>query len=235
MSAFSRGLDILTALQGAQGPLGYGELRRQVRIPPATFARLVNELIELDCLERCEGGYRLGLRCVGLALAARNDRPLQLAADEELRELVELTGESAELAEFAQGHFVFLDRRQSRQAVVLRAQIGSRFAIHPSNALGALAMAYGHSGSGQLDGEEAERIRRLRQAEMFQNRGEVYRVASALFDCPGRCIGCLTLAAPAYRATPERRETFLSVLQSHAQKVQCKLDSNLCLQKETQA
>jgi DNA-binding IclR family transcriptional regulator len=234
MGAFSRGWDILTALQSATGPVGYGDLRRKVEIPSATFARLINELVERDCLERCQGGYRLGLRCVGLALAARNRRPLQIAADEHLVQLVEQTGESSELAEFAQGHFVFLDRRQSRQAVVLRAQIGSRFPIHPSNALGALAMAYGHGGEGHLDRQEARRIRRQGQAEMFQNRGEVYRVASALFDCHNRCIGCLTLAAPSYRATERRRETFLAVLGSCTKEVQSRLDAHQCLQKETQ-
>lgn len=234
MSALSRGLEILTALQCPEAPLSFGQLRRRVNIPSATFARLLGELVETGCIQRTDRGYRLGLRCLGLAMAARSQRPLHIAAGDHLARIVEETGESAELVEFADGHFVFLDRRQSDQAVVLRARVGSRFEIHPSNAIGALAMAEGLEGDGSLSAGPAELFPDRRQAQCFQNRGEVYRAASALFDAGGHCIGCISIAAPAYRATPQRCKVFLDVLARHAADVQNTLDSNLVPERQMQ-
>jgi DNA-binding IclR family transcriptional regulator len=234
MSAFARGLEILTALQTPEAPLSFGLLRDRVEIPAASFARLLGELVETGCIQKTDRGYRLGLRCLALAMAARNQRPLHIAAGDHLSQIVEETGESAELVEFFDGQFVFLDRCQSEQAVVLRARVGSRFEIHPSNAIGAVAMAAGLGGNGPLTESPAELFPDRAQAQCFQNRGEVYRAASALFDSRQRCIGCISIAAPAYRATPQRCKGFLEVLARHAAEIQKTLSENLVPERQMQ-
>lgn len=234
MSAIVRGMKILDVLgQADSGPVSYGQLRSQVDIPPASFARLLGDLVEIACVERTDEGYRLGLKCVGLALAARDRRPLQLAAGDRLDRIVEATDEAAELVEFDRGLFIFLDRRQSPRAVVLQAQVGSRFPIHPSNAIGAVALAMGLPGRGRLDSRQGRQIRRTGFAQMLQNNGEVYRGAAALRDATGRCIGCLVVAAPAYRATPDRCTKFREALTTHAAEMEHILRAGRPLHQET--
>jgi DNA-binding IclR family transcriptional regulator len=234
MSALTRGLKILSTLgQAEDGPVSYVQLRSLLDIPPASFARLLGDLVEAGYVERIDEGYRLGLRCVRLALAARDRRPLQLAAGHCLDRIVQRTDEAAELVEFHAGRFIFLDRRQSPRAVVLRAQVGSSFPIHTGNAIGAIALAMGLQGQGRLAKAQADEIRNAGFAEMLQNNGEVYRGAAALRDDQGRCVGCLVVAAPAYRATPDRCGKFRDVLTTHAARMEQVLQAGAPLHQET--
>lgn len=210
--ALHRGLDVLERV-AREGEMGFAELQHGLDIPPASFARILSALVDRGCLIKTDGGrYGLGLALVGLAASARTSNLLVQAAGKALPDLAAATNEAAELVAFEAGRFVFLDRCQSDRAVALVARPGGVFETNSTTAIGRLAMAHGWSGRGELAGEEAEAIRRAGYCQGTQNNDEVIRAVTALYATDGTCVGCLGIAAPAYRVGKAEEKQFRRLL-----------------------
>ncbi len=218
--ALHRGLDILETLGEADRPMAFGELRDRLEVSPASYTRFVRVLLERGYLARDEAGqYRLGWRLASLGDSALRGSPLRELAGAHLDALVEATEESAEAVVFpGDGHFQFVDRRESPRAVVLRARPGSRFPNHPGNAIGLLGMATGDAGpdARPLDPGQAERLGEEGFAELLQNNDEVLRAAAVVTGPSGRWVGALVIAAPAFRVGQAERRRFRDLLTTHA-------------------
>jgi IclR family acetate operon transcriptional repressor len=215
--ALDRGLDVLEALVSRPDGLPYNELLRVVDIPPASFARLLKALTIRGYVEKSDTGrYFLGVGAYRLAEASRSASPLLLAAEGVLDRLVAQTQESAELVELHSHHMVFLDRRESPQAVVLKARPGSVFDLKPTNALGLVATAYRPDLPRDLGEPELQAIRQLGVACRLQNNDQVFRAAAPIFDANRRCVGALAVALPAFRLDDEIHHQLILLLRQEA-------------------
>ncbi len=220
--ALSKGLEILEALHAAEAPLTFAALRHSVDVAPASFTRFLKILAARGYAARAaDGRYRLGWRLAQLGQAALERRPLQVAAQPHLQELVDKTGEAAEVVEFDDDGFLFLARQESPKAVVLKARPGSRFGFSDNNAMGRLGLAFstGKESGRALPAATAAAVRAAGFAEMLQNNREVYRAAAAVNAHPGECCGCLVIAAPAFRVGSRKRAGFKRLLLKHAREV----------------
>lgn len=232
-NALDKGLDILEALLDSDEPLRYGEIETRVGLAPASFARYLKTLHMRGYVRRQpDGRYALGLAALRLGVASRDVSPLLLASGETLDALVEATGETAELVEFDAEGFVFLDRRESPRSVVLRARPGSRFAYAGDNAITFVALAYDaygcvnkseSKGVRAVSAKTTEAIRNAGVYDLIQNNGEAWRAAAPVFDRDGGCVGCLSIAAPAFRIDDETREACRRQLLDAARAVTAKL------------
>jgi DNA-binding IclR family transcriptional regulator len=219
--ALRAGLDIVEALHDADGPVTFGNLRERIDVSAASFTRFLGMLCDRGYVRRSDAGYVLGGRLAELGRAALEASSLRRPAEPFLRELRGATEEAAELAEFQDGQFVFLERLESPRAVVLRARPGSRFPIHASNAIGRLAIACGCAGAdgGVLDARTAERIRREGFDEMLQNNDECWRGAAVVRGPGGDCAGALVIAAPAFRVGDPERARYRELLTDAARRL----------------
>jgi DNA-binding IclR family transcriptional regulator len=216
--ALKRGLDILEIIAEGDAPATYGQLRARSDMPPASFGRALKLLAARGYVRRDDAGaYVLGPGAARIGIAALRGSSLYSIARRHLDAIVSDTRESAEAVEFDGGEFVFVDRVECTRSVVLRARPGSRFPIGRHTAIGMLAMATGRGGSRKGVCEAAlRRIRGRGFAELLQNNDEVYRAAAAVLGHGGECVGCLCVAAPAFRVGRAERTRFETILRVHA-------------------
>jgi len=222
--ALTKGLDILEALAASDDALAFAELRGRVDVSPASFARFLRILCERGYAVQSSGGYRLGWSSVKLGLAAREMSSVRELARPHLEEIAAATDESSELAVFESDEFIFLDRVECPRSVVLKARPGSSFPIRDGTAIGRLAIAMGCAPRrGGLAARAAKRVRHDLFAEMLQNDDEVYRSAAPIFGSGGGCIGCICVAAPAFRVGERERKAFRRLLGEHSRELSAKL------------
>ena len=74
--------------------------------------------------------------------------------------------------------------------------------------------------------QESAWARRKAVGTGLENGDEVYRAAAAVFGRTGGCIGCLTVAAPAFRVKIRAQKRFKAVLLEHALAVSRALGAN---------
>jgi len=215
--ALEKGLDLIDRLAISDQRLTFTELRSQLDISPASFARFLKILAQRGYVQRDRTGrYRLGWRLAQLGQAALDASRLRQLAEPHLQAIRQATRETAELAEYQDDHFQFLARLESPQSILLRAQPGSRFRICGGTAIGVLALAHGLGDAKPLKASVAKAVRKACLAEGFQNANEAYRAAAPVFNATGRLMACLVVAAPAFRMKAKERRANKKVLCSQA-------------------
>jgi DNA-binding IclR family transcriptional regulator len=224
-NALQKGLDILESLQTAGEPLSFGDLRKKVKTPQASFARYLKVLCDRGYVIRNGGGdYSIGYRSIQLGLYGLSQLKLHGMARPHLDEITEKVKESTELAVLENQDFIFLDRVECPRSVILKARPGSSFGITDGNAIGSLALAFGMSGKRRHTSKKAfEKIRDQEFSGQLQNSNEVYRGAAPFFNHTGTCIGALCIAAPAFRVKKKEKALFKKLLIEHANEVSTKL------------
>lgn len=224
-NALDKGIDILEVLEASEQPLSFTDLRNRVDIPQASFARYLKVLVQRGYVrQESGGGYILGWRAVQLGLAGLSRSPLPGTVRPHLEFITETAEESAEFALFEGVDFIFLDRAECPRSVVLKARPGSRFGITGNTAIGMIALSFGWKGKDALCTEESMmRIRKEGFAWKLQNSNEVYRGAAPLFNHTGACVGCIVIAAPAFRVKNKEKNLFKRILKKEAEKISVKL------------
>ena len=225
--ALDKGLDILETLQSSYEPLSFSELKERINVSPASFARFLKLLLQREYIVRNEQGlYSIGIRAIQVGLSGLERLPLTAITRSHLKEITETTEESSEISLFEEGTFTFLHREECQRSVILRGRPGNRFDIQDNTAIGRVGLAFGYGkGPASLDSGIAETVKKLLFAEMLQNDNEVYRGASPVFNNTGACIGCLSIAAPAFRIKSSEKKRFRSILTDHARRISAKLGS----------
>jgi hypothetical protein len=87
----------------------------------------------------------------------------------------------------------------------------------------AIAMGMADAGKARLGKARAAEIRRTGFAEKLQNEGEVWRGSAAVTEA-GRCVGCLVIAAPAFRVGATKRRSCRRLLLRHAEELSVELE-----------
>jgi len=131
---------VMNAFRERGSTLSLADLTELSTLPKSTVHRLADQLIELGWLERCQMGYRLGLRVFELGSLVERRRCLSAAAVPHLQELVTRYRLSAHLGIIDADEVLVLDVLPAR-GTRLHVQQGSRQPLH-CTALGKALLAH---------------------------------------------------------------------------------------------
>lgn len=138
VQSVERALDVLELLAGS-GPLGLSDVAAGARLPEGTAHRLLRTLIVRGYVRQGhDRRYALGTRLLGLGDGAR--RATVAASTPFLARLVELSGETANLAVLEGDHVVYVAQMPSAHRLRLFAEVGRHVAAH-STAVGKVMLA----------------------------------------------------------------------------------------------
>jgi IclR family acetate operon transcriptional repressor len=221
-----RALSILEFLASAQEGATLAEVVRSTRLAPSTAHRLLTTLQQAKHVQFDPHGARwsVGVKAFVVGSGFLNTRDIGRLCRPLLRRLVDLTGETANLAIEDEGMAVYLVQIESRQTMRAITRPGGRAFLH-SSALGKAILAF-------LPESEVERILAERGMKRFTRRtldearklsselknirkrgfaidNEEYTpglrcVAAPVFDEHGHPIAALSVSGPTIRVTSER-------------------------------
>ena len=141
-SLLERAHRILTALPADGTAASLGDLAEGARLPLSTTHRIVTELVRLGQLERgADGSYTAGAGLWELGERAPIVRRLREAADPELVDLYDRTGENAHLAVLIDGEMLYLARSTGARAIPTLVRVGVRHPVHATGVGRALLAA----------------------------------------------------------------------------------------------
>lgn len=134
-----RVIDLLSALERAEHPVGLSEVSRATGIHMATSQRLLNALELRGFVQKERGMYQLGPAIVPLSRSFLTRNSLTRSAQPVLEELVAITGETASLYVRQGMERILLQRVESPHPLRFVTRIGERLPLH-TGASGQLLM-----------------------------------------------------------------------------------------------
>ncbi len=232
VGAVQRAIAVLDALADGGGDLGTNEIARRTGINASSISRLLSTLTHAGLVQHLPstGRYRLGVRILQLASAARENLDLRAVARPLLEELAEISGETVTLSLPGEHDVMTVDFVQSSRSVRSVAEIGRNSIAH-ATATGKVFLACGgHLPDGDLPAfTEATITDRTALAAAIQEiAGQGYAVAvrerdndlSAVavpvLDGGGQVIAILGIQGPATRFDAARMSALVSPLQDRA-------------------
>lgn len=139
-----RAIAVLDALADGGPELGTNEIARRTGINASTISRLLSTLTDAGLVTHlpATGRYRLGVRILQLASAARANLDLRSVARPLLEELAEVSGETVTLSLPGVHDVLTVDFVQSSRSVRSVAEIGRNSIAH-ATATGKVFLAHG--------------------------------------------------------------------------------------------
>lgn len=232
VGSVQRAIDVLDALAEARGELGTNEIARRTRINVSSISRLLSTLATAGLVQyvAATGRYRLGIRILQLAGAARESLGTREVAQPLLEELTTITGETSTLSLPGAHELFTVDFVASPQSVRSVAQVGRNSVAH-ATAVGKVLLAWG----GTLpDGElvrytdrtitdrealrtEIDRVRERAWAQAVGEReDDLNGVAVPVVDATDRLLAVLGVQGPAGRFTPRAMRAAIEPLTDRA-------------------
>lgn len=224
VQSLERALDILEVLSKSEREMGVTEIGPMVGLANGTTHRLLATLTARGYARQVPESrkYTLGPRAITLASAARER--LGPLAQPFLRELMEVSRESANLAVLDRNSVVYLEQVPASRMVRMFTEPGNRVPPHASGT-GKVLLAYeppaavdailGQDGLRRYTAntitdrrrleEELGRIREQGYAADFEELEEGVRcVAAPVFGAEGKVVAAISISGPAGRLDEER-------------------------------
>jgi IclR family acetate operon transcriptional repressor len=132
VQAVERSLRLLEKVVWAAGEIGVRELGQASGLPVGTTHRLLKALVNQGFVSHNPSTRRYGVGPTALALAAKigSSRSLTQLAQPYLQKLVELTGESANLAALDGEGIIYLAHVEAARTVRMFTKVGNRVPLH---------------------------------------------------------------------------------------------------------
>jgi DNA-binding IclR family transcriptional regulator len=230
--AVERAITILELFDERRTVLAIGEAARALGVHRSTASRLMATLEHRGLLELDDaaGGYRLGLGLVPLAGYVLNRFPVRARAGQLLRELRDVTGETAWLGVLDGHRITYLDQASSPHVTVNVDWVGVRqeltegvtgrllLAYQPADVIDRLVAEAPPAAPG-LSETELAAVRRLGHAVRVGDAEDGYTgVAVPIRDEAGEVVAAIALGGPRFRVDEERlrKELLPAALQAAA-------------------
>ncbi len=226
--ALERGLEILELLSKDPYEMGFQEISQRLRIPPASLWRLLKVLtnkgyVIVDPKRRT---YRLGFKLASMGNFLLENSHFKSSVREELKHLVDLTGETVELDIKLKDQLVLLEQIIGPEGLYLYSHPGSAMPYFHATAPGKVYLA-------NLPYEKLRAIvsrlglpklttytihsfdQLLAELELVRERGYAFdidemregvgRVASGIYDREGKVIAVIAVVCPSIRLRDHER------------------------------
>ncbi|HEX4358136.1 MAG TPA: IclR family transcriptional regulator [Pseudonocardia sp.] len=218
VGAVQRAVDVLDALAEARTELGTNEIARRTGINVSSISRLLSTLVSAGLVQHVpsSGRYRLGVRILQLAGAARDSLDIRAVSRPYLEELTELTGETSTLSLPGEHDLLTVDFVQSPRSVRSVAEIGRNSVAH-ATAAGKVFLAWGGTlpegdlvayteqtivDRSALAAEIAKVAERGWAQAVGEREEDLNAVAAPVRDAAGRLRAVLGVQGPALRFRP---------------------------------
>lgn len=215
------------------------EISTRMEIPVSSAYRYVSQLREVGLLEEAEfGGYRVSLRAVGLARAARAGSAGILEFTRPVLERLTREHSETSLLIRRMGHAVVaVDMEETRSSVRLMFERGRLMPLHQGSAARVLLAAmkpkerseyyasmYSFTGSPDLPSEaELREIDKQGWAESFGQIEEGIWGFAAAIRVRRQVVAALSMAGPIYRLDEARRERVMTAVKEAADDINAHL------------
>jgi IclR family transcriptional regulator, KDG regulon repressor len=238
LSSVTNALRILKAFDAHHREWGVSDLARHLDISKSSVHRLMSTMTEERMLEqnRETGRYHLGLAVFDLAGAISTRYDLHEAVMGPLSELRQRSGETVQVAVLDSREVVYIERLDSPNTLRMFLDIGRRNHAH-STATGKVLLA--HQSPAELDRilqgwvlpkltpKTITQIKKLREElALVRDRGwaenwheselGVVSIGAPIHSRDGKVVAALSLAGPADRIEPYRREFALATAETAA-------------------
>jgi len=132
LSSVANSIRLLIAFAGEADELGISALANRLGLAKSTVHRLAATLTVARFLEQNPdtGKYRLGLALFELGALVRRRMDVANEARPQLRQLMEQLGETVQLGVIDHLSVLYINRMESRQAIRMAANVGSRAPLH---------------------------------------------------------------------------------------------------------
>jgi DNA-binding IclR family transcriptional regulator len=232
IEAVQRAIAVLDAVADAGTELGTNEIARRTGINVSSISRLLSTLAGAGLVQYLpsSGRYRLGVRILQLASAARDSLDVRSLARPYLEELTRLTSETSTLSIPGEHEVMTLDFVQSSLSVRSVAQLGRNSVPH-ATAAGKVFLACGGGVADEalaaftsrtivdrtaLDAE-IEHVRQRGWAKATGEREEdLNAVAVPVLDEHAQLIAILGVQGPAGRFGPQAMQAAVEPLRHRA-------------------
>jgi len=218
VGAVQRAVDVLDALAEARTELGTNEIARRTGINVSSISRLLSTLATAGLVQHVpsSGRYRLGVRILQLAGAARESLDVRAVSRPYLEELTVLTGETSTLSLPGEHDLLTVDFVQSPRSVRSVAEIGRNSVAH-ATAAGKVFLAWGGRlpqgdlvvyteqtivDRSALDAEIAKVAERGWAQAVGEREEDLNAIAAPVLDVAGRLRAVLGVQGPALRFRP---------------------------------
>jgi IclR family acetate operon transcriptional repressor len=217
VQSVDRAIDLLEALARSEGPQGIGELAASTGLPQATVHRLLRSM-QARGYVRHDSSRKYGLGAAAFLLGDAAQRSFARSARPHLQRLVDLSGETANLAVLEGDDVVYLAQVPSPHTLRMFAEVGRHVPPH-STAVGKVLLAglapdrvggiLGRRGMPPMTGrtitapatfaEELEKVRQQRWAADEQEQEQGIRCVAVPVRNGDRVVAALSLSGPAER------------------------------------
>ena len=232
VGSVQRAIDVLDALAEARTELGTNEIARRTGVNVSSISRLLSTLTTAGLVQHIPstGRYRLGIRILQLAGAARESLDLRSLARPFLEELTTITGETSTLSLPGTHDLLTIDFMPSPQSVQSVAHVGRNSVAH-ATAAGKVLLAWGGElPEGELtrytDRTTTDRAALYQEIDRVRGRGwaqavgeredDLNAVAVPVLDGTGALIAVLGVQGPAGRFTPRAMRAAVDPLTERA-------------------
>ena len=220
--ALERGLKVLELLAEEGSELGLKSIARMLDIPVPSLWRILGVLRENGYIlfDRDKKTYRLGFKFLYLGNIVLNRMGFRSQARGYLKQLVEQTGETAELSARVKDQLLLIEQVEGPDAVRLFSRVGSAYPYFHATAPGKVYLAHisGNKLTSVMTRMGLPKITEhtITRLEVLENelksvdkngfasdteemRLGVCRIASPVYDKTGKVVACLGIAAPSFR------------------------------------
>ncbi len=123
-----KSLLILEVMSSSLDYMGINEISRISGLSKSTVHRVLNEMAGIGYIEKKESikKYSIGMKAVTLATRFMSSNSLILAAQEDLKELNRVTGETVHLISMVDYEIIFLDKIDTKHSLGVVSSIGKR-------------------------------------------------------------------------------------------------------------
>lgn len=226
MKSLTRALNLLQRLAESDQGLNLTDLSVSLGLAASTTHRLLNSLGQLGFVEADEqsGQWHIGLQAFIVGNAYLKKRDFVVIARRHMKDLMEVTGETANLAVLEGNSHVFIGQVECKEVMRMVVQLGSRGAPYASGVGKALLSALSEqqvleivssagmtkftsntiTSPGDLS-KELALIRRQGYAIDNEEQSEGLRcIAANIFDQYGEALAAISISGPVARVRNER-------------------------------
>lgn len=229
--------EILNAFTLRQPQLSLREIQQATGLPTSTVQRLVTNMVAHGFLDRADGGFRIGLQMSFWAAAAAKDVDVLAVVNPVLKELRDLTAETASFFRAEGEQRVCIAVAETRHALRREISVGS-IAPMTAGSSGRVLLAWNPELAERVLGHELPRLTEstvtdrdeLRQL-IKQTAADGYAItvgervdsasglAAPVFDSAADLVGAVTVQGPTLRMPYEQCVEWVDALVEHAERI----------------
>ena len=247
--ALERGLKVLELLAEEESELTLRLIAERLKIPRPSLWRILGVLKENGYLlfDREKKTYRLGFRFFYLGNISLGRMGFRSDARGYLKQLVELTGETAELSARVKDQLILIEQVEGPEAVRLFSRVGSAYPYFHATAPGKVYLAHlsgdkltsvmSRMGLPKITEHTITSFQELekelksvkRDGFAFDNeemRVGVCRIAAPVYDRIGKVVACLGIAAPSFRINTDDLEKIGALIKKQSQGLSAELQEH---------